>query len=314
MEDKQREIQAIQSLEDLNAIEEELKQTILLLRNDISLSREEFDVISKQYHEKWHLIYLEIEEKERIIEQICARRAVIGESRRKCEEERLESTKRMRTEEEWRKIIDERTKEGFPESNEEVLELFAAYSHVSAAEEEIDHAMALLMEHNRKKGLNSPFWINKTDEDYCSNGYTTHLTCEDVFVLLGVEAQPNGIAFWMDDSYYYLQLALSCGCVDESCREFGYGESEKCDELYIQFPKESDTVALCCREKGIIRIDREACPYNGLILLDFSVLLKCDYNECESAPMSMVFAPCYLKKHYLREHNDALCPELQDDR
>lgn len=132
------------------------------------------------------------------------------------------------------------------------------------------------------------------------------MTCEDIFVLLGVEAYPNGIVFWMDDRYYYLQLALSCGCVDESCLEFNYGVSEKCDELHVQFPKESDSDVLSCREKGIIRIDREICPYNRLILLDFSVLLECSYNECESAPMSMVFAPYYLKKHYLREQNDAL--------
>lgn len=197
----------------------------------------------------------------------------------------------------WLNEIAELKKDGFPESDGEILRLLEAYSHITTAEEDVLNIMCLLSSNNSRRGLYAPFWIEKQGNSVIHRTTGSDYPCE----MYDVQALENSIKFWADERYYYLKLYFDCGC-DTHDRDYDY--SRACEELSIHLIDESGLVILYDSE-SIIAVDRSSCSWNSILLFDFYVTTRCwqSYGEsCESALMTMAFAPCYLQKNFARDY------------
>jgi len=315
MEKWQEQINNSQSLEELDRIRDELSQEIGSNERDLALLEAELDEVRKTYHQmckKSGNLLGEIRDKKLLFEKIEAQRISIEENQRRQEEKQRRRERASWSNAQWLNEIAKLEKDGFPESDEEILQLMEAYSHITVSEEDVLNIMSLLSAHNTRRNLYAPFWIKKQGRSKVRRELV-----DDAFpsIMYEVKGRKYHIEFWTDERYYYLKMDFECGCepyyADYDC-------SETCDEVSIQLTEEDGLVTLFDPDDNIIAVDRSGCSWNSILLFDFSVLndcWRCYGPKCESAPMTMVFAPCYLQKYFAREHLQArwVLDDLIDD-
>ena len=294
MEEWQAQIHHAQSLEQLDHIRDEVLREIESHEQDLELLQPALDAAGKTYHqmcEKRDGLRDQIRDKQLLFEQIAFQRNRIEEDQKRHRQEPCRCERASWSHTQWLNEIAELKQDGFPESDEEILQLLEAYSHVNAAEEDLLKTMRLLSDHNTRKDLYAPCWIQKQGRSS---------TIDVDFEMYDVEASENFIEFWTDERYYYMKLDFYCGCKNHR----DYDDCQTCEKLSIRLMEENEHIILHDIQNNMIAVDRKVCSWNSILLFDFSVLTCCwqsCWQKCESAPMTMVFAPCYLQKHFARD-------------
>ena len=161
------------------------------------------------------------------------------------------------------------------EKQEYALHLCEAYSHVGADKDEIYEAVSLFREVHYGE-----LW--HTFETKGRSGYEEPR--------LSLECR----YFWEDEHCYYLAMDAEGGCCAREWDDF-----RECGD--IQLLSSGTSSSIRWTDVDTVAVDKDACPYEGIICFDFKGECKCHYTcgeLCESLIMTMVFSPRYLAEHF----------------